>query len=251
MRNLLDVPGIPEPYNAPRQSLPSAWFHFGAIDAVRAEVIRSGSMTGNNVLPFLMDEAYAFDIDAVADLRRAEPVVATVNSVRPGSLEWGRVRLLAVDVDGTLTPGTVYYSLEGEALKSFHMHDGQGLAAVQALGVEVAMVTRETTDFVRARASKLGIAEVHTGADDKVAVLRSICASRGGLTMAGVAYVGDDLSDLAAIDAVNEAGGITCAVSDARPEVLARARFVCSKPGGAGAVRDVCDRIVQAKRAAT
>lgn len=248
MRNLLEVPGLPEPYNAARQSLPPVWWQIGTVDTVRTSVLRAGSMTGDRILPLKVDGRIAIDIDGDANLRLAEHILGEFDCVRPGpALDWQNVRLLALDVDGTLTPGTMYYDTEGEALKRFHTHDGKGIARAREAGVLVAILTQEPTDYTIARARKLGLEEVHLGVEDKVGVLREICG-RLGVEFSQVAYVGDDLGDLAVMRSVREAGGLPCAVADARPEILEVARFVCPKPGGGGAVRDVCDQIVAAKQ---
>lgn len=247
MLHLLDVPGIPEPYNAPRQALPPVWWHCGTIDTIRAEVIRAGSMSGSQVLPLKIDARIAIDIDEEDDLRKAELVLTGRECVRPGpALDWARIQMLALDVDGTLTPGTLYYSPEGEALKRFHTHDGKGIALVRALGVEVTIITQETTRFAHLRAAKLQISEVQAGVTDKCAVLENLCR-RFGLSLDRVAFVGDDLADVPVMERVSAAGGIACAVADARPEARAAARFICRNRGGYGAVRDVCDCIVAAK----
>ncbi len=247
MQPFAAAPGIAEPYNHPRQELPEVWWQTGNIDATRPEVIMGGSMTGQRLLPLLTDSRFAIDIDTMLSLQFAELVMEGLACIRPApALDWAAVRLLALDVDGTLTPGTMYYGPDGEALKRFHTHDGHGLALVRRAGVHVAIITSEDSPIVAARAEKLGIDDLHMGVKDKLPVLQEICA-RAGVPLAAVAYVGDDLGDLAPIQAVAEAGGIPCAVADARPEIGRVARFVCTARGGEGAVRQVCDRITAAR----
>lgn len=248
MSNLIDVPGIVEPYNQPRQNLPEVFWQTGTIDVARASVILNGSMTGSNLLPLLMDARFAVDIDGEIGLRVADVVMDGLDCIRPDfATDWSRIRLLALDVDGTLTPGTMYYSLEGEALKRFHTHDGHGIAMVRGIGVHVAIITSENTSIAPIRARKLGITEIHIGVHDKLSVLRNIC-NRLGIGLNEVAYVGDDLSDLDVMKAIGLAGGIPCAVANARQEIRAVAQFKCALDGGFGAVRDVCDKIVAACR---
>lgn len=248
MTSLLEVEGIPEPYNAPRQALPPVWWQTGTIDVVRSSVVLNGSMTGQRLLPLPIDAHFAIDIDGEIGLRVAKAVMEGLDCVRPTpALDWGRIRLLVLDVDGTLTPGTMYYGPEGEALKRFHTHDGQGIGAVSRLGVQVAIITGEGSPIAPARARKLGIKEVNTGVENKLPVLREICV-RLDVTFEEVAYVGDDVGDLMVMRAVGEAGGIPCAVADARPEIMAIAHYLCPSRGGYGAVRDVCDRIAEARR---
>jgi N-acylneuraminate cytidylyltransferase len=247
MQPFAAVPGIAEPYNHPRQELPEVWWQTGNIDATRPEVIMGGSMTGQQLLPLRTESRYAIDIDTPLSLQFAELVMEQLECIRPApGLDWAAVRLLALDVDGTLTPGTMYYGAEGEALKRFHTHDGHGLAQVRRAGVHVAIITSEDSPIVAARAEKLGIGDLHMGVKDKLPVLREICAQTG-IPLEAVAYVGDDLGDLSPMQAVAEAGGIPCAVADARPEIRRIARFICPARGGYGAVRDVCDQITAAR----
>jgi YrbI family 3-deoxy-D-manno-octulosonate 8-phosphate phosphatase len=249
MTDLLNVPGISEPYNHPRQELPPVWWQTGAVDAVRPRVILAGSMTGDRVLPLRTDSRYAIDIDSELGLRMAEVVMDGLNCIRPAStLDWGHIRLLVLDVDGTLTPGTMYYSPDGEALKRFHTHDGHGIGMVRELGVQAAIVTSENTAIAPARARKLGISHVYIGVQDKLTLLKELCTHLG-TTLREVAYVGDDVADVPPMCALASAGGIPCAVADARPEVKSVARYICPSRGGYGAVRDVCDLICTAKRA--
>ena len=248
MESFATVPGIDEAYNHPRQELPLVWWQTGTIDVTRPEVIMRGSMTGRRLLPLRIESRYAIDIDTLLSLQVAEIVMEQLNCVRPGpALDWAAVRLLVLDVDGTLTPGTMYYGPEGETLKRFHTHDGHGLAQVRQAGVRVAVITSEDSPIAAARADKLHIRDLHLGIEDKLPVLKEICA-QAGVPLSAVAYVGDDLGDLPPMQAVADAGGIPCAVADARPEIQRIARFVCPTRGGFGAVRDVCDRIMEARR---
>ena len=216
-----------------------------------ADTITAGSMTGDRILPIAVDPSFAVDIDDHADLARARSIVDQLDCVRPtASNNWAQIRLLVLDVDGTLTPGSMFYSESGEELKEFHTHDGRGIGKVRSSGVEVALITQEATGFTKSRADKLGLVEVAIGVDDKTAVLSEICERRG-ISLAQVAYVGDDEGDLDVMAAVGRAGGIPCAVADARPQVIASARYVTERQGGRGAVRDVCDNIVSARQSAS
>jgi YrbI family 3-deoxy-D-manno-octulosonate 8-phosphate phosphatase len=244
---LLTLSGIPEAYNEPRQRLPEVLWHNGVIDAVRAETIRAGSMTGSRILPLEIDPAYAVDIDHLTDLRLAENRLPAVTAVRPrDDHDWARVRLMVVDVDGTLTPGTAYYTPDGESLKRFHTHDAHGLAMCRHRGVTVIAMTAEHSGFPAAWARKVGVEHVVLGVQDKAAAVLAACGAHG-VDLDEVCVVGDDWSDMPAFALVADKGGMTCAVGGARPEIVARARYRCTAPGGAGAVREVCDRIVAAQ----
>jgi 3-deoxy-D-manno-octulosonate 8-phosphate phosphatase (KDO 8-P phosphatase) len=119
---------------------------------------------------------------------------------------------------------------------------------VREAGVQVALITAENTPIAPARARKLGIAHVYMGVQDKLQVLVDLC-TRLGIALHEVAYVGDDIGDVPLMQALVSAGGIPCAVADARPEVKAVSRYRCPCRGGDGAVRDVCDLIWAAKTA--
>jgi len=140
----------------------------------------------------------------------------------------------------------MYYGAQGEELKRFHTHDGHGLALARRAGVQIAIITNENSPIAAARAAKLQISELHLGITDKLPVLEALCA-HANIPLSSVAYVGDDLGDLAPMEAVAGAGGIPCAVADARPEIRRVARYLCPSRGGYGAVRDVCDCIVGAR----
>ena len=111
------------------------------------------------------------------------------------------IELFATDVDGVLTDAGMYYSESGEELKKFNTHDGMGLKLLQAAGLVTAFVTKEKTAIVERRGQKLAIPEVHQGVEDKVAVLRQL-AQKHGITLAQIAYIGDDVNDLEALKVV-------------------------------------------------
>ena len=153
-----------------------------------------------------------------------------------------RIRLAAFDVDGVLTDGRLHYGADGEQTKSFHVHDGLGLKLLRAHGIAVALITSRSSRAVEQRASELGIDEVHQATGDKLAQLRAICAQHA-LALDAVAFTGDDLPDLAPMAAC----GLAIAVANAHPWVLARAHWRTPRNGGRGAVRDVCDLLLDAQ----
>ena len=153
-----------------------------------------------------------------------------------------RVRLLCVDVDGVLTDAGMYYGPEGEVLKKFNTRDGMGLARVRDAGVAVAIISGEDSAIVHARAAKLKIDDVFSNADDKRMVIDDLC-QRHDLDLSEVAFVGDDLNDLPALECV----GLACAVADATEPVKAVAHYVTQRRGGDGAVREVCELLIAAR----
>jgi YrbI family 3-deoxy-D-manno-octulosonate 8-phosphate phosphatase len=153
------------------------------------------------------------------------------------------VRLLCVDVDGVLTDAGMYYGPTGEVLKKFNTRDGMGLARVREVGVAVALISGEDSAIVHARAAKLNIDDVFSGIANKLEVIHDLCA-RQNVGLDEVAYIGDDLNDLAAMECV----GLACAVADAAEPVRAVAQYVAERRGGDGAVREVCELIIAAKQ---
>lgn len=153
-----------------------------------------------------------------------------------------RIRLLAMDVDGVLTDGRLIYDAQGQELKAFHIRDGLGIRLAQAGGLTVAFITARESAIVASRARELGVAEVHQNVLDKAGQLGEI-ARRRGLALAEVAYLGDDLNDLRAV----QAAGCGIAVADAAPELRALADHVTVTPGGQGAVREAVTAILQAQ----
>ncbi|PCI59475.1 MAG: 3-deoxy-D-manno-octulosonate 8-phosphate phosphatase [Kordiimonadales bacterium] len=148
------------------------------------------------------------------------------------------VRLFALDVDGVLTDGTIFYGAGGEELKAFNAHDGLGLTLLQKLGVEIAVISgRSSAPLVR-RLEDLGIRHQRLACKDKVAALEDICADIG-LTLADTVFMGDDLIDLAAMEACSYA----IAPANAVDAVRMAADMVCKKSGGQGAVREACENL--------
>ena len=153
------------------------------------------------------------------------------------------VRLVLTDCDGVLTDAGVYYSERGEELKRFSLRDGMGVERLRVhAGIETGIVTREAGGAVRARAEKLGITELHLGALDKAAVFRAV-ASRAGLRLDEVAFVGDDVNDLPALGLA----GFSACPADALAVVRDSVHFVSPSAGGHGAFRDVVEFVLRAR----
>ena len=153
-----------------------------------------------------------------------------------------QVKLLALDVDGVLTDGGLYYSDSGEELKKFNVKDGLGIKLVMNAGIEVAMITTSTSHATLHRAKKLGIKHTFIGVEDKLAVLTKLCEDLS-LSLSQVAYVGDDLVDLPVLRVV----GCPLTVADAMPENQDCAVYVTKLAGGLGCVREICDLLVKAQ----
>jgi 3-deoxy-D-manno-octulosonate 8-phosphate phosphatase (KDO 8-P phosphatase) len=152
------------------------------------------------------------------------------------------IRLLVLDVDGVLTDGRLYFGAHGEVLKVFHAHDGYGIVKLIASGLEVAVISGRRSSAVSARCRELGIARVTQGANDKLAAFERL-RKRVGVAAGACACVGDDLPDVALFAVV----GLSFAVADAHPLARRAAHHVTKLPGGRGAVREVCDRLLAAR----
>ena len=155
-----------------------------------------------------------------------------------------RVRLLVLDFDGVLTDNTVTVTSDGVESVTCWRGDGIGTAALMAAGVPVIVLSKERDPVVRVRCDKLGL-ECHQGVDDKAPALVALLADCG-IDAADVAYVGTDSNVLGCLGLV----GLSIVVADAHPGVGAAAAYVTSAPGGRGAVREVCDRILAAREEA-
>jgi YrbI family 3-deoxy-D-manno-octulosonate 8-phosphate phosphatase len=147
-----------------------------------------------------------------------------------------------MDVDGVLTDAGMYYSESGDEWKKFNTRDGMGIKLLQQAGLITALITQEHTKLVSRRAEKLEIPEVHQGVLDKLAALRQL-ADKYHLGLDQVAFMGDDVNDLAALKAV----GFSAAPADCVPSVGRAVQYRCRKTGGGGAVREVADLILAAQ----
>jgi len=149
------------------------------------------------------------------------------------------IRLAVFDVDGVMTDGRIAYTDAGDEIKTFHTRDGLGLKALQHNGIAVAIITARVSPIVARRAAELGIEHLVQGRSDKAAALDELIEL---LSVSGehCAYTGDDLVDWPAMQRC----GLKCAPADAEAWIRERADFVTEKPGGHGAVREVCERIL-------
>lgn len=153
-----------------------------------------------------------------------------------------RVKLVAFDVDGTLTDGRLWMAEDGRELKAFHVHDGLGIKRLREHGIEVALISARISHAVELRAEQLGIDHVYQGKSDKLTCLQDILRA-SGLATEQACYVGDDLPDLPPMRAC----GLAIAVANARPEVAQAAAWQTRAGGGMGAAREVCDLILAAQ----
>jgi len=161
----------------------------------------------------------------------------------PAVIERARqVRLMAFDVDGVLTDGSLWYGEHGETVKRFNALDGHGLRLMREGGIAVALITGREGPIVARRAAELGISLVLQGVRDKAQAITEL-AQEHGHTLEQVGFMGDDLLDLAALQRVGFAAG----VPNAPPYITQATHWVSTREGGHGAARECCDLILAAQ----
>lgn len=151
-----------------------------------------------------------------------------------------KIKLLVCDVDGVFSDGRIYLGNNGEELKAFHTKDGFGIKALAASGVDIAIITGRRSLLVKNRMTALNVKHIIQGEENKLPALKKLAVTLN-LTMDEIAYIGDDVPDLACIEHVS----LGIAVKDAHPLVAQGANYTTFMLGGFGAVREVCDLIMQ------
>lgn len=148
------------------------------------------------------------------------------------------IRMLVMDVDGTLTDGKIYMSTNGELMKAFNIKDGYAIARLRDYNIVPVIITGRSSEIVKQRCEELKIAELHQGIEDKLHKLHEICGNYG-IGLSQVAYIGDDLNDLPCMQLC----GFSACPSDAVKEVKAQVDYTCDAKGGDGAIREFIERI--------
>ena len=152
------------------------------------------------------------------------------------------IKLMAFDVDGVFTDGSIIYDENGKETKIFNAKDGQGVVCVEKAGIITAIITARENGTVAHRAKNLGITELHQGVKYKLTVLEDII-NKYNISFEEVSYMGDDLPDICILEKV----GLASCPSDAVDEVKSRCNFVSTKKGGKGAIRELCDLVLRSK----
>ena len=150
-----------------------------------------------------------------------------------------KIKWILMDVDGTLTDGSLLVLPDGEELKTYNVRDGLGILLAHLAGLKTGIITGKTSKALEIRSNRLKMAELHQGILDKKRILDQIL-ERNGLTAQEVAFIGDDLGDLDVIKSV----GFSAAVADSHPEIKKHSHFICQNPGGKGAVREFIEFIL-------
>ncbi|MCC7119762.1 MAG: acylneuraminate cytidylyltransferase [Anaerolineales bacterium] len=243
---LLTVEGIKEPYNAPRQILPPVYWQTGHIDAIRTSTIsQKKSLTGDVIYPLTIDPQYTVDIDTLSDWVKYEAVIYSgleVVSPAPPKRQLSEViKLIVCDFDGVVTDNSVITDQDGRESVLASRSDSMHIQTLKERGVDLMILSSEPNAVVQARAKKMGVEALHgVGMQAKGSALREILQKKN-IQAENVVYVGNDLNDLPCF----EIAGWNVAVADAYPEVLRAADYVLSKPGGHGAIRELCELILK------
>ena len=153
-----------------------------------------------------------------------------------------KIKLLALDVDGVLTDGSIYISPAGEVFKGFNAKDGLGISCALRSGLQIAVITGRQSPIVERRCEELGITLLQQGVKDKRLALQQM-AQKLGLVREEIAYMGDDLNDIPAF----KASGLNLVPADAAIEVMAVADIITKASGGRGAVREAITMILAAQ----
>ncbi len=149
------------------------------------------------------------------------------------------VKILAMDVDGTLTDGKIYMSANGELMKAFNIKDGYAIARLRDYGIKPVIITGRSSEIVKQRCAELKIEELQQGIENKSYKLRDVCEKQH-VELSQVAYMGDDLNDLSCMKIC----GYSACPSDAMIQVKDSVSYVCKAKGGEGAVREFIDHII-------
>ena len=152
-----------------------------------------------------------------------------------------RIKLLAMDVDGVLTDGKIYFDSAGNEFKAFNTRDGLGMTALQRCGIKLAIITGRESPMVTQRAAQLKVDYVYQGRVDKLSAYMELL-QESGLEEQQVCFAGDDWNDLPVL----QRAGLSVTVPAADQEVKSRVHWVTSREGGDGAVREICDLILNA-----
>jgi len=233
-----------EPYNMPRQKLPPTYWQTGHIDAIRSTtIIEKRSMSGAVIMPLQIDPRYAVDIDNPRDWARAEWLLLQggLDPVLPGKAVRPlpeRVEFLVLDFDGVMTDNRVWVNADGEEWVAAHRGDGMGLSRLRKAGCRMAVLSTETNPVVAARCRKLDL-PVWQAIDDKGEAIERLMQEHG-VHPEHTVYIGNDINDVPCFPKV------ACAVvvADAHPAAKRAADWILQKQGGHGAVRELCDEIL-------
>lgn len=206
----------------------------------KSRMVSEKCRLAGNIKAYEMAEESYYEIDEPSDWVIIEQILKmreTGNGILDGIPE---IRMVLTDCDGVLTDGGMYYTENGDELKRFHTHDGMGIKLLREHGIIVGIITGEDKRINFRRASKLQIDILKQGVKDKLSVIRELCEEYD-ISLGNVLYIGDDINDLQAIEAV----GYGCAVDNAQKIVKEKAKYITRVRGGDGALREVAELVLK------
>lgn len=234
--------GTPKNYdvfNRPRrQDFEGLLIENGACYVTTSSAFReSKNRISGNIATVQMPEDSLTEIDTLADWKIVEELLAARLKTKKQS---NRITHLILDVDGVFTDGCIYYGAEGELMKKFDMRDGMGLEILRQYNVEVMVMTSEDSQIVASRMKKLKIEDVFMGVKDKYSLLSRIVTDRD-LSFSNIAYIGDDVNDMANICAA----GWSFTPANATMPIKNHADVILQNNSAEGAIREACDFIIK------
>lgn len=232
------------PNNRPRrQEFKGFLIENGAFYITKRELLLSTkTRISGNIGYYRMSEETYFELDEPSDWIIIEKLMKNNKKQKIElSEKLANIKLVAMDCDGVLTDGGMYYSETGDELKKFNTKDGMGIGLLHKADFITVIITGEDVGIVKNRAKKLKIKEVHLGVKDKLECMNKI-REKYNLSIEEVAYIGDDINDLKLLKNV----GVSIAVSDALNIVKENVDYITKAKGGQGAVREVADLILKA-----
>lgn len=203
-------------------------------------LLESQNRISGNIKAVEMNADSFFEIDEPSDWVVIESLMKKNGITAP--FEMPNIKLFLTDCDGCLTDGGMYYSEYGDELKKFNTRDGMGFSLLKEKGIIAGIVTSENVDLNRRRADKLKLDIFEPACKDKLSTIKRICAEHN-IDLKNVCYVGDDIND---IDVIREVG-LGCCPQDANNCVKKYAKYISSKNGGNGVIRDVIEYIFSNK----
>lgn len=221
-----------------RQNFPGILVENGAIyTTTKHNIKKYENRISGNIALVKMPEDTIHEVDSKLDWITVENLLI---ERQKESKKTSKINYLVLDVDGVFTDGTVSFSKDGEHTKVFDMRDGMGLEILRKNGVELIIISSENSMLVSKRMEKLNIINVFLGVKDKFAILKNIISEKG-IEYANIAYIGDDINDLANICSV----AWSFAPSNATDIVKQHADIVLSKKSGLGAIRETCEFLIK------
>lgn len=240
-----------EPYNMPRQKLPSTYWQTGHIEVIRARtILEKKSLTGDRILPYVIDPQYAVDLDNLHQWQFAEHLISdqSLYVIRPQNdpnAILKTVELVVFDFDGVITDDRVWVNERGEESVACSREDGMGIALLRKTGMPMAVLSTEENPVVSTRCNKLNL-PCFQGIRDKSEAIQKI-SEQYKIPLDRIAFVGNDVNDIPAMKRV----GLPVAVANAHPSLKEIARLVLLNYGGNGAIREFCKKLIQVKSGGT